>query len=121
MAKHNELGKYGEKVAQKYLSELGFEILATNWRFGKNDELDIVALDGEFLVVVEVKTRKSRDYENPKDAVTKKKQNFLIRAANRFIEEREIENEVRFDIISIIAYPGNPEIEHIREAFLPQW
>jgi len=121
MADHNELGKYGEKVAKDYLVKLGYNIIAQNWRYGKSDEIDLIALDSEFLVIVEVKTRKTADYENPKDAVTKKKQSFLIRAANHFIEERDIPNEVRFDIISIIAYPNKPEIEHIKEAFLPQW
>ena len=55
MADHNELGKIGEELAEKHLRRIGYQILQRNWRFG-HDELDIIARDGEWLVIVEVKT-----------------------------------------------------------------
>ena len=56
MAKHNELGKKGEEIAAQYLSEKGYEILERNWR-NRHKEIDIIAKDGNELVIVEVKTR----------------------------------------------------------------
>ena len=56
MAEHNELGKLGEELATQFLTEKGYEILEKNWR-NKHKEIDIVAKDGNELVIVEVKTR----------------------------------------------------------------
>ena len=110
-------GKKGENIARIYLIRKGYKILHTNWRF-KHQEIDIIALDKENIVFIEVKTRSSEYFENPKDAVTIKKQKFIINAANAYIEEREIDLEARFDVISIIL--SNPiEIEHIEDAFYP--
>jgi len=58
MAKHNEFGKQGEELAAQFLMEKGYEILERNWR-NRHKEIDIIAKDGEELVIVEVKTRKS--------------------------------------------------------------
>lgn len=65
MAEHNETGNKGEELAEKYLRKLGYEILERNWHFGKN-EIDIIAKDGNFLVIAEVKTRSSTFLANLK-------------------------------------------------------
>jgi len=118
MAEHNDLGKKGEELARKFLSNKGFKIVDTNWTFGK-DEIDIVAYDKEYLVIVEVKTRRSNYFGEPYFAVTKKKQEFLIRAAQAYITRKDVDNEARFDIISIVVTPGGNNIEHIEDAFYP--
>lgn len=118
MAKHNELGKKGEEIARNYLYKKGYKILATNWRY-KKDEIDIIAKDGNFLVIVEVKTRSSNYFGEPELAVTKKKQIFLIRAAERYINLNNINTETRFDVISIIITPKKNIIKHIDDAFYP--
>lgn len=64
MAEHNDLGRLGEEVALKHLREKGFTIRNTNWRFGK-DEIDIIAEKDEYLVIVEVKTRRSAFFGEP--------------------------------------------------------
>ena len=69
MAKHNELGKLGEELATQFLTEKGYEILEKNWR-NKHKEIDIVAKDGNELVIVEVKTRQNDDHGNTDIAVT---------------------------------------------------
>ena len=69
MAKHNDLGKMGEDLAVQYLTDKGYEILERNWR-NKHKEIDIIAKDGETLVIVEVKTRQSDDHGEPDLAVT---------------------------------------------------
>lgn len=118
MAKHNELGNKGEALALEYLKKQNYMIRETNWRFAK-DEIDIIAEDNGMLVIVEVKTRSSNYLLEPELAVTKKKQRFLIRAANAYIEESDWEKETRFDIISIVVYPDKHELEHITDAFYP--
>ena len=118
MAEHNELGKEGEALAYNLLKKKGYQILDMNWRYGKN-ELDIIAMDNEYLVIVEVKTRCNPYFETPKEAVTLKKQKNIIRAANAYVIENDIENETRFDIISVMFWNNKVEIEHIEDAFYP--
>ena len=118
MAEHNELGKKGEEMALGYLRKNGYRIRDTNWRFGKN-EIDIIADKNNFLVIVEVKTKKSNYFSEPEASVTKKKQGFMIRAANAYIKWNNINLETRFDIIAIIINQDQHEINHIHDAFYP--
>lgn len=118
MAKHNDFGKLGEEIAANYLMEKGYEILECNWR-NIHKEIDIIARDGKFLVIVEVKTRQTDEYGNPDIAVTRKKQRMLIAAANAYIMRNRLDIETRFDIISIIFSDGEPVIDHVEDAFLP--
>ena len=118
MAEHNELGHTGEKIAADYLKAKGYEILAANWQF-KHKEIDLIARDGDYLVIVEVKTRSSDGWENPREAVTNKKIHFLIDATEAYIMKNDIMLETRFDIITLIPSGDEWEIEHIKEAFYP--
>ena len=118
MAEHNDLGNLGEVIAQKHLLDKGYRLLETNWRFGK-DEIDIIAVDKDQLVIVEVKTRSNRDLGEPEEAVNRKKQKFLVRAADVYITENNIEMECRFDIIAIVYQNNKAEINHIVDAFYP--
>ena len=118
MAAHNDFGKQGEELAVQYLIGKGYEILERNWR-NIHKEIDVIAKDGECLVIVEVKTRQTDEYGDPDIAVTRKKQRMLITAANAYISKYNMDAETRFDIISIIFKDGEPVIEHIEDAFLP--
>lgn len=118
MAEHNEIGNQGEELAYQYLLDHHYLIKARNWRFSRA-ELDIVAIKEDMLVVVEVKTRTSLAFENPKEAVTKSKQKSIIKAANAYIEENNIDLECRFDIISVLISEGRTEVEHLKDAFYP--
>lgn len=120
MAAHIDFGKQGEEIAVKYLMDKGYEILERNWR-NRHKEIDIIAKDGNELVVVEVKTRKSNDYGDPDFAVNKQKQRLLISAANAYIFRNNLDINTRFDIISIVFNNGEPVIDHIEDAFLPHW
>lgn len=117
MAEQQEKGNRGEDEALQYLREHGFRILNTNWRF-KKEEVDIIAENDQWLVIVEVKTRSGNDYGEPQEFVSKKKQRLLIKAANAYVEKYDIQKEVRFDIIAITLYPQY-KIVHIDEAFYP--
>ena len=112
MTQHIELGKRGEELAQKMLREKGYEIVETNWRFDK-DEIDIVAREGNELIIVEVKTRSTDLYGHPEDAVDQQKENFLIRATESYLE-------TRFDIVAIILNKKETKIHHIIDAFYPE-
>ena len=118
MAEHNELGKLGEDLAVQYLTDKGYEILERNWR-NIHKEIDIIAKEGEDLVIVEVKARQTDEYGEPDIAVTKRKQRMLIAAANAYILKNNLDVSTRFDIISIVFKNGEPVIEHIEDAFLP--
>ncbi len=116
MAQHNELGKRGEELAVNYLLKNGYEILYQNYRYIKA-EVDIIAKKDDLIVAVEVKTRTSNYFGNPKDFINQKKIQLLTLAMNHFIQDNDLDNEVRFDIISVIGN-NSFEIEHIEDAFL---
>ena len=118
MAEHNELGQRGELIAQSFLADKGYKILHVNWRI-RRLEIDIIAMDGETLVFVEVKTRQTLLFGEPENAVNYKKQKSLIHAANAYVVRNRIENDARFDIISIIIERNSTVINHFPDAFYP--
>lgn len=118
MAEHNETGTKGEELAASYLSQKGYIILETNWRF-KNLEADIIASIDKTLVMVEVKTRTSNFFGEPETFVNKQKQKNLIKTANEYIIRNDIDLDVRFDIISIVIGSNETKINHIEDAFSP--
>jgi len=118
MADHITLGRKGEEIAAKFLSSRGYKIVERNWRFEK-DEIDIIALDGDFIVFVEVKTRSSNWYGEPYEAVDEKKEKLIIRGAEAYVIKKDLYNEVRFDIISIVIDGSKQTINHMKEAFYP--
>ena len=118
MAEHNDLGREGEERAREHLRSLGYEILECNWRFG-SEEVDIIAREGNTLIIAEVKTRKSTYFGEPEIAVNNKKKKILVRAADAYIEQKKMNFEVRFDIISVIIGSGKCSINHIPDDFYP--
>ena len=118
MAQHNILGNRGEDAATNFLAKKAYKIKARNWRFGKL-EIDIIAEHNNYIVFIEVKSRSGTYFEQPFQAVTKKKQKFIIKAANAYIEDFEVDLEARFDIISIVEENGKFIIDHIEDAFYP--
>jgi putative endonuclease len=119
MSEHNELGKRGEEIATAYLLKQGYIILDVNWRAGRN-EIDLIAKDKDFLVIIEVKSRRNDTFMEPEEAVTREKQQALIRAANAYIFRKNINLETRFDIISIIHNQNETRINHLKDAFYPR-
>ena len=117
MAEHNELGKKGEELAIEYLQEKGYVILEKNYRFQKA-EIDIIAKKAEVLIVVEVKTRSTSYFGNPQDFISSKKVKLLVAAADNYINEKELEVELRFDVIALIKEKEKFKIEHLENAFL---
>ena len=116
MAEHNELGKLGEEMAVEFLRENGYTILETNWTFQKA-EIDIIAQKENILAVIEVKTRSTLDFGLPQDFVKPKKIQLLVKAVDAFINQRNLDIEVRFDIIAIHKEGISFVIEHLIDAF----
>jgi putative endonuclease len=118
MTEKKSLGNQAEEKAAEYLISKGYKIRDKNWYAGHH-ELDIVAEYNQMIIFVEVKCRSGNYYEQPYEAVNRKKQKFIISAANYYIHKYNIDFEARFDIISMIEKNGAFEIEHIEDAFYP--
>ena len=111
-------GREGEIEAVRHLKKNGYKILETNWHYGRF-ELDIIAQKGDILAIVEVKTRATDYYGDPEDAVDYRKRKIIIECANAYIEERDLDVDVRFDIIAILKTDRETLLRHIDDAFLP--
>jgi putative endonuclease len=119
MAQHTDLGKKGEEIAINYLVNKGYTIRDRNWYYQKL-EIDIVAVDGDELVIVEVKTRSARIYEDLRDSISSRKIRFLVNAAEAYIIEHDLNMETRFDVIGIKWFGEEKyTIEHCPDAFSP--
>jgi len=112
------LGQKGEMIAADYLRGKGYQVLHRNWFFNKK-ELDIIATDGRYLVITEVKTRIDGIFEKPDELISDRKIHLIVEAANAYVREFNIDMDVRFDVILVILGIGKPVIEHIERAFFP--
>jgi len=117
MDKRHELGRRGEELAAGHLEALGYRLEARN-HVNPLGELDLVALDGETVVVVEVKSR-GRAGRPPAEAVNIRKRRKLVQVASMFLKLRRWQDRpVRFDVVEVVSPPGGaPAINHIRRAF----
>jgi len=118
MATHNQLGKQGEEIAKQYLIDKGYRILETNWKSGKY-EIDIIAQKYDFLSIIEIKTRTNIDFGFPESFVTQQKMRNMIYAANNYLEQKQLDLGLRFEVISLIKIANQFQIEHFDEAFRP--
>ena len=116
MSAHNDFGKYGEAIALSFLKKKGYGILHTNWRYSRA-EVDIIAKKNDVIVFIEVKSRSSQDFGAPEESVSFQKQSLLTKAANAYLEEYNLDLEVRFDIITVLKQSDNYTINHIEDAF----
>lgn len=107
------LGKVGEKQAVKFLKKKGYKIIETNFKTYLG-EIDIIALDKDYTVFVEVKTRQSDDYGYPSEAVDKEKQRKYKLVATEYLAlKKNLDIKCRFDVIEV----ENKKINHIIDAF----
>jgi putative endonuclease len=113
----SQFGKEGESIAAKHLKKHGYRIISRNYRT-KVGEIDIIAKDKGTLVFVEVKTRRSALFGNPKWAVTPKKQMNISKVALCYLKETDqCHVKARFDVVAINSSSDNPNIEIIKNAF----
>lgn len=111
------LGARGEEIAVAYLIRQKYRIIETNFRC-RCGEVDIIARDGKTLVFVEVKTRRTASYGLPQLAVTPFKQRQISKAALTYLSKnRLMEENARFDVVSIFLLDTSPTVDHIKNAF----
>lgn len=112
-----EKGNEAEDLAVEYLNNKGYKIIKRNFIYGRIGEIDIVAKDGDTVVFVEVRSRKSKEYGSPLESVTPKKQRVLRKVADGYYYINKLDDVTsRFDIVAI-DYSENPAlIEHIIDA-----
>lgn len=115
----HSLGRRGEALAREYLQDQGYEILGQNVRL-LHGEVDVIAVDGGCLVFVEVKTRSSARFGSPAEAVDRRKQLRILRAAREFLSQGSSSlsfEGVRFDVVSVVETDRGVALEHFPDAF----
>lgn len=118
MAAKDELGRRGETLAAEFLERAGLQLVERNWRCPIG-EIDIVAIDGNDLAFVEVKTRSSVAFGHPFEAITVQKLTRLRRLAFAWCEAHDTRApRIRIDAVSVIAARGRePVIEYLKRVF----
>lgn len=115
MQDKDRLGQRGEELAIDHLTDVGMIVLDRNWRCGIG-EIDVVAQDGNTIVVCEIKTRSGLGYGAPVEGVDEVKLTRLHRLGRRWLAANDIRaRAVRVDVIGILARPGHRVIvDHLR-------
>ena len=118
MASHNTFGAEGEKLAEAWLRERGYEILHLNWRYS-HYEIDIIASKNNILRIIEVKCRNASPFGHPEDSVTRRKFKNLQRAADEFLFRNPGHQWVQYEILSITFHKNrDPEFFLLEDVFL---
>lgn len=124
------LGQAGEQLALKALSQQGYVILETNWRRPGLGELDIIAMDGDTLAFIEVRTRRGRSFGTPEESITPRKQAKLAALAEAYLQEHPPRPAFwRIDLVAVELSPQGSlqrmeiiknaigEIDHLRRLY----
>ena len=115
--KRQQFGKKSENLAVWYLKRIGYKIIEQNYRTPLG-EIDIIAKEKKTIVFVEVKSRQSIRYGNPKCAVTPKKQRKISMVALQYLKStRQTDVRARFDVVAITSNRDEPQIEVVKNAF----
>jgi len=110
-------GREGEELAALFLIKRGYSILERNFRIGRG-EIDIIAIDGDVLVFIEVKTKQTEGFGEPEEWVDRKKQLQICKTAMLYLQKYEIEDmQCRFDVIGVTKKDDTVNIKHIKDAF----
>ena len=107
MAVHNTTGSFGEGLAANYFTQNGYILLHQNWRHS-HWEVDIIAHKSGVLHFIEVKTRRTKQFGHPEEAVTKKKIRYLINASEEYLYQFPQWKRIQFDILSITILKNEP-------------
>ncbi|QSB13512.1 YraN family protein [Natronosporangium hydrolyticum] len=112
------VGAYGERLAAQHLVAAGLVVLDRNWRSGTG-EIDIIARDGDVLVLCEVKTRRGPEFGTPAEAVGRRKVARMRRLAGEWLALAGVRpREVRFDVVEVVSPPrGAAQVRHLKGAF----
>lgn len=118
MAEHNKTGSFGEQLALQYFHQNGFTILHQNWRHS-HWEVDIIASKDSILHFIEVKTRRTKKFGHPEEAVSKKKIQNLVNASEEYLYQYPKWKRLQFNILAITILKNEPvEYFFIEDVFL---
>lgn len=110
-------GAWGEDLALRYLTRLGYELVERNYRT-RYGEIDLILRQRATLVFVEVKLRRGTGFGDPLEAVTIRKQTTIRALAEQYLSERDPDYDaIRFDVVGIVTGSGKPRLEHVEDAF----
>lgn len=111
----HEFGKKGENIAVEFLEKQNYNILDRNF-ICRQGEIDVIALDRDYVVFVEIKSRTSTEFGLPSEAVTKTKLKHMVKSAEYYLFVRNLENaNIRFDVIEVYVKDGKYFINHIKQ------
>lgn len=110
------LGEKGERLAASYITKQGYRIIRKNYKT-RIGEIDLIAMDGDTLVFIEVKTRESLVYGHPHESVNRRKKSKISSVASLYLKTLEEIPPCRFDVVSVYSNGSRPELEIIRDAF----
>lgn len=120
MGRNNINGSWGEALAAEFLRAKGYKIAGCGYRC-KFGEIDLIAEDGGYLVFVEVKLRKNKNFASASDYVDRRKQDRIRVSASLYLSHNPTQLQPRFDVIEIYAPQGHvtaqPKIHHMEDAF----
>ena len=115
-----DLGKRGEEVALRFLESKGLKLLDKNWRSGYR-EIDLVMEGDDGVHIIEVRSLMESG-NIPYESIDRRKQRMVISAAARYVYERRVQAEIRFDVVSGVFGKGDAvSVEYFPDAFAPQW
>ena len=117
MSTTTEIGREGERIARHHLEQKGYRILEQNWHW-HHYELDLVARQGDELVIVEVKTRGVDFLVDPEEAIDNGKIRRTVAAADAYVRRNDLDLPVRFDLVFVTMSKEQVEVEHIEDAFM---
>lgn len=118
--RRHRLGATGERLAEEFLKKLGYKIVARGYR-SRLGEIDLIAVDGNCIVFVEVKTWNQLNSADPSAAVDLEKQGKITRTALSYLKQHRLLNQpARFDVVAIVIPPdaqAQATIRHYKSAF----
>lgn len=115
MSHNQRIGKWGEEIAAEYLTQRGYEIVARNIRTPYG-EIDVIAKQNDIIIFVEVKTRTSNTMGLPEEAITPRKREHMLAAADHYAAENKIDHW-QIDVVAIEGKPDTtPKITHFENA-----
>ena len=115
MYQRHVLGRKGEDIAVEYLKSKGYNILDRNF-ICRQGEIDVIALDKNYIVFIEIKSRTSIEYGLPSESVTEKKLKHMLKSAAYYLHIRNLENaNVRIYAIEVYVQGEKYYINHIRQ------
>lgn len=117
MAQHNETGLEGEKLAAEWLTAKGYVIKEMNWRY-RHWEVDIIAIKGDTLHFIEVKTRRSTKFGNPEESINKQKMKNLMDAAEQYQHLNPGWKWIQFDVLAILQKPDSVDYWFNQDVYL---